>query len=106
MMESMIKARCYPRRGYGRRERRIGWNRRVMLSAETAAGDYPIETVKAMAEVCVGAEKMPSINVSNHRLNKEFELIEETISMASMYAANHMPKVKAMVALTESGKTL
>ncbi|MFL7023603.1 pyruvate kinase [Enterovibrio norvegicus] len=77
----------------------------VMLSAETAAGDYPLETVKAMAEVCVGAEKMPSINVSNHRLNKEFELIEETVSMASMYAANHMPKVKAMVSLTESGKT-
>lgn len=77
----------------------------VMLSAETAAGDYPVETVKAMAEVCLGAEKMPSINVSNHRLNKEFELIEESISMATMYAANHMPKVKAMVSLTESGKT-
>ncbi|CZF77994.1 Pyruvate kinase II [Grimontia celer] len=77
----------------------------VMLSAETAAGDYPLETVKSMAEVCIGAEKMPSINVSNHRLNKEFELIEETVSMATMYAANHMPKVKAMVSLTESGKT-
>ncbi|CZF79868.1 pyruvate kinase [Grimontia marina] len=77
----------------------------VMLSAETAAGDYPLETVKAMAEVCIGAEKMPSINVSNHRLNKEFELIEETVSMATMYAANHMPQVKAMVTLTESGRT-
>ncbi|PKF50536.1 pyruvate kinase [Enterovibrio nigricans] len=77
----------------------------VMLSAETAAGDYPLETVKAMAEVCIGAEKMPSINVSNHRLNKEFDLIEETVAMATMYAANHMSKVKAMVSLTESGKT-
>lgn len=77
----------------------------VMLSAETAAGDYPVETVKAMAEVCLGAEKMPSINVSNHRLNHHFDSTEETVAMASMYAANHMPQVKAMVSLTESGKT-
>ncbi len=77
----------------------------VMLSAETAAGDFPVETVKAMAEVCLGAEKMPSVNVSNHRLNHNFETTEETVAMASMYAANHMPQVKAMVSLTESGKT-
>ncbi|SPY96332.1 pyruvate kinase [Proteus mirabilis] len=29
----------------------------VMLSAETAAGQYPAETVAAMAQVCLGAEK-------------------------------------------------
>lgn len=29
----------------------------VMLSAETAAGQYPAETVAAMARVCLGAEK-------------------------------------------------
>ena len=29
----------------------------VMLSAETAAGQYPSETVAAMARVCRGAEK-------------------------------------------------
>ncbi|MGF1686188.1 pyruvate kinase [Photobacterium japonica] len=77
----------------------------VMLSAETAAGDFPVETVTAMASVCVGAEKEPSINVSNHRLARTFESPEETIAMSTMYAANHMEGVKAMVAMTESGRT-
>ncbi|MCW8327324.1 pyruvate kinase [Photobacterium sp. SDRW27] len=77
----------------------------VMLSAETAAGQYPEETVKAMASVCVGAEKEPSINVSNHRLDRTFESAEETIAMSTMYAANHMEGVKAMITMTESGRT-
>lgn len=77
----------------------------VMLSAETAAGQYPEETVKAMASVCLGAEKEPSINISKHRMEHTFESAEETIAMSTMYAANHMEGVKAMIALTESGRT-
>ncbi|MCQ1058256.1 pyruvate kinase [Photobacterium sp. ZSDE20] len=77
----------------------------VMLSAETAAGSFPVETVTAMANVCLGAEKEPSINVSNHRLARTFESPEETIAMSTMYAANHMEGVKAMIAMTESGRT-
>ncbi len=44
----------------------------VMLSAETAASQYTAETVAAMARVCLGAEKIPSINVSKHRLDVQF----------------------------------
>lgn len=77
----------------------------VMLSAETAAGQFPVETVKSMAEVCVGAEKMPSINVSNYRLDRKFASAEETIAMATMYSANHMEGITAMISLTESGRT-
>ena len=77
----------------------------VMLSAETAAGQFPIETVTSMASVCVGAEKHPSLNVSNHRMNYTFTSVEEAVAMSTMYAANHLEGVKAIVALTESGTT-
>lgn len=77
----------------------------VMLSAETAAGQYPSETVAAMARVCLGAEKMPSVNVSNHRMDMEFEGIEESVAMSAMYAANHLKGVRALIAMTSSGRT-
>ncbi|ADN76170.1 pyruvate kinase [Ferrimonas balearica DSM 9799] len=77
----------------------------VMLSAETAAGSYPEETVQAMARVCIGAEKHPRVVVSKHRLEEKFKTVEETIALATMYAANHLDGVKAIVALTESGNT-
>ncbi len=77
----------------------------VMLSAETAAGKYPVETVTAMASVCIGAEKQRSVNMSNHRLEMVFSEISETIALSAMYAANHLDGVKAIIALTESGQT-
>ncbi|MCL1142512.1 pyruvate kinase [Shewanella gaetbuli] len=77
----------------------------VMLSAETAAGDFPEETVKAMANVCVGAESHPSVKQSKHRLTQNFTSVEETIALSTMYAANHLEGVKAIISLTESGAT-
>ncbi|MDF2178770.1 pyruvate kinase [Aliiglaciecola sp. CAU 1673] len=77
----------------------------VMLSAETAAGDYPVETVKAMARVCEGAETHPSVKISKHRIDESFSSISETTALSAVYAANHLPSIKAIVALTESGGT-
>ena len=77
----------------------------VMLSAETAAGQYPAETVATMAKVCLGAEKMPGASVSHHRMNVEFDDIEETIAMSTMFAANHMKGVTAIIAMSSSGRT-
>ncbi|TLU66221.1 pyruvate kinase [Thalassotalea litorea] len=77
----------------------------VMLSAETAAGKYPVETVKAMVDVCIGAEKQRSVNISKHRVELMFEEVSETIALSAMYAANHLKGVKAIISLTESGQT-
>ncbi|WJG11089.1 pyruvate kinase [Aliiglaciecola sp. LCG003] len=77
----------------------------VMLSAETAAGDYPVETVEAMARVCEGAETHPSVKISKHRVDEQFTSISETVALSAVYAANHLSSVKAIVALTESGNT-
>lgn len=77
----------------------------VMLSAETAAGAYPVDAVKAMDRVCLGAEKNPIMRRSMHRLGQQFERWDESIAMAAMYTANHFPGIKAIISLTESGYT-
>src|SRR5574344_920785 len=77
----------------------------VMLSAETAAGDYPVETVCAMAQVCRGAEKNPQMTVSTYRTDRVFADSEEAIAMSAMFAANHLPFIKGIVSLTETGHT-
>ena len=77
----------------------------VMLSAETAAGAYPVETVEAMSRVCEGAETHPSVKISKHRVDEDFVDMSETIAMSAVYAANHLSTIKAIVGLTESGTT-
>ncbi len=77
----------------------------VMLSAESATGRYPVKAVQAMAQVIEGAEKYQLTHTrSRHRVEGQFKGSEEAIAMAVMYAANHM-KVRAIVALTETGAT-
>jgi pyruvate kinase len=77
----------------------------VMLSAETAAGRYPVKAVQAMADVIEGAEKYQLAHSRvRHRSDGTFARTDEAIAMAVMYAANHM-RLGAIVALTESGST-
>jgi pyruvate kinase len=78
----------------------------VMLSAETAAGRYPVKAVQAMAQVIEGAEKYQLTHPRSRQrmVEGEFRSTEEAIAMAVMYTANHM-KLRAIVALTESGAT-
>ncbi len=76
----------------------------VMLSAESAAGKYPIKAVLAMGRACEEAEKQREVTHSHHRLDSVFGRIDEAIAMATMYTANHMGAV-AIAAWTESGST-
>lgn len=78
----------------------------VMLSAETASGRYPVETIEAMARNCEGAERYPSARKSSYRLERTFDSVEETIAMSAVYAANHQQGVKAIVSMTETGRTV
>ena len=76
----------------------------VMLSAETAAGRYPVETVEMMASICLEAERAEEISLDAGFTNKLFGRIDQSIAMAALFTAHHL-KAKAIVALTDSGST-
>ncbi len=77
----------------------------VMLSAETAVGEFPVHAVAAMSDICIGAETYQfTSDRPRDRGDDQFHSVNETIAMAVMYAANHLHP-QAIVALTESGST-
>jgi len=77
----------------------------VMLSAETAAGNHPVEVVKAMTEICQGAEKHQLSRPTPTGITQRCERFDETIARSAMYTANHLVGAKAIICLTESGST-
>ncbi|MGK2898517.1 MAG: pyruvate kinase [Burkholderiaceae bacterium] len=76
----------------------------VMLSAETAAGKYPVETIEMMASICVEAENAEEIALDASFTNKQFARIDQSIAMGALFTAYHLG-CKAILALTESGST-
>ncbi len=77
----------------------------VMLSAETAVGQYPVEVVKAMADSALGAERHPVARSWKYKTNQRFGSTQETIAVSAIFAANHNPNVRGIACLTESGNT-
>jgi pyruvate kinase len=75
-----------------------------MLSAETASGRFPVETVETMAQICAEAEKSMPVELDRDFLNRTFTRIDQSVAMAALFTAYHL-KVKAIVALTQSGST-
>ncbi len=76
----------------------------VMLSAETAAGRYPVETVEQMAAVALEAERAEEVSLDADFTNKRFARIDQSIAMGALFTAHHLG-CKAIIALTESGST-
>lgn len=74
----------------------------VMLSAETAAGQYPLETVQAVHRIAIEAEKEYFIQDRTRKLNQTFVKTDEAIAAAAIYTAEHL-QIKAIAALTQSG---
>ncbi|HRE33024.1 MAG TPA: pyruvate kinase, partial [Candidatus Berkiella sp.] len=74
----------------------------VMLSAETATGDYPVKVVSTLNEICLAAERHLATRLMGPETNEKYDRHDKAISMAAMTIASHVP-IKAIVALTESG---
>ena len=72
----------------------------VMLSAETSVGDYPVEAVRAMAEIAQAAEHAPEIH------GRAREIRAETPAAAVMHAAVELAdevEAAAIVVPTSTG---
>lgn len=76
----------------------------VMLSAETAAGKYPLETIKEMAQICLAAEEGGDPKLDADFIGKTFTRIDQSIAMGALFTAYHLG-AKAIVAMTDSGST-
>jgi pyruvate kinase len=77
----------------------------VMLSAETASGQYPLEAIAAMDRVCIEAENEQALQMMPTADVRRFTKIDESIAMAASYVAEHLP-IKAVVALSQSGASV
>ncbi len=77
----------------------------VMLSAETASGRYPLETVREMSRICEAAEIAEDKQLDADFSDRTYTRIDQAIAMGALFTANHLG-AKAIVALTESGSTM
>ncbi len=77
----------------------------VMLSAETAAGKYPLETVQQVSSICAAAEAAEDVELDGDFMGQTFTRIDQSIAMGALFTAHHLD-AKAIVALTDSGSTV
>ncbi|HRK73630.1 MAG TPA: pyruvate kinase [Rhodothermales bacterium] len=76
----------------------------IMLSAETASGNYPIETVRVMDEIARTIEASPLISRRASKAIINPSDVTESVSLSACRMAKDM-EAKAIVCLTYSGNT-
>jgi pyruvate kinase len=76
----------------------------VMLSAETAAGRYPVEVVETMASIVEAADRSEAVVLDTQFLDQTFTRVDQSIAYGALFTAYHL-RCAAIVALTESGST-
>jgi pyruvate kinase len=76
----------------------------VMLSAESAAGRYPVKAVEAMVRICLGAERQFAHDTDFESAPRNLGRADQAIAMSAMFLTEHIG-VRAIVAMTESGGT-
>ncbi|MBM4382841.1 MAG: pyruvate kinase [Deltaproteobacteria bacterium] len=76
----------------------------VMLSAETAVGRYPVETVEATAAVVAEADRSEQVELDLQFLNQTFSRVNQSIAYGALFIAYHL-RCAAICTLTESGTT-
>jgi pyruvate kinase len=76
----------------------------VMLSAESATGKYPVETVRTMTQIALAAEGSQLYELDSDFINQQFVRVDQAIAMASLFTAFHL-NAKAIAALSQSGST-
>ncbi len=76
----------------------------VMLSAETAAGKYPVEVVEAMASIVQEADRSETVELDMQFIDQTFTRVDQSIAYGALFTAFHL-RCAAICALTESGST-
>jgi pyruvate kinase len=76
----------------------------VMLSAETAAGRYPVEVVETMASIVEEADRSEQVELDMQFVDQTFSRVDQSVAYGALFTAYHL-RCAAICALTESGST-
>jgi pyruvate kinase len=77
----------------------------VMLSAETAVGKYPLQTVKTMSETIISTEKYKKKNIADFKNKVNIDQDPRKSVVLSVKDLAYNPTVKAIIAFSNSGST-